>query len=249
MGVKDKIQQIAYNESLKTGVTIATVLSYDFLNNIAKIVTNTNIIIDNVPIANIPGIHQSSLQPNDTVYVIFVNNSISNPKIISKADELYAYNSRVRERHLRKGELSVQLNDEEGEIQYPSSSKWIETDNKKANKYGGFYDMNAIEDADTEMYSLGKFNGEDVGIYNPKTSSLIKIKDDGTINIFTETNNGIRISPKDNTIEILGNNLCIDNDNWTISSRNINIKANESLSIETKNLKINADNMEVNNNV
>lgn len=246
MSVKDKLKQIAYNESISASATIGTITNYDSINNIADVLTTSNITLNSVPIANAPGIHSSAYQVGDIVYIIFINNSISSPKIISKADEVYAYNSRVKERHLRKGELfDLKIEQLEGDIESPSSSKWIDTDNKSLIKYSKFFLKNSIEDADTEMFSLGKFNGTDVGMYNPKTSSIIKIKDDGTINIFTETNNGIRINPKDKTIEIVGNNLCIDNDNWTISSKNINIKADENISIETKNLKIKAENMEV----
>ena len=149
MNVKDKIKQIAYNEGLKTSITTATILSYDDLNNIAKIITNNGVILDNVPISIIPGVHMPSIQPNDSVYVVFANNSISNPKIIARSDELYAYNSRVKERHLRKGETYVNIKEEEGELKYPSSSKWIDSKNNKTTKYGDFYGSDAISNAVT----------------------------------------------------------------------------------------------------
>lgn len=245
MGIQDKIKEIAYKENLKTNITIGTVLRYDSLNNLADVYTNTNLHLKNVPIENIPGIHFANIQPNDTVYIVFVDNSISHPKIIAKADEVYAYNTRVKERHLRKGELIVSQKEVEGEIETPSANTWIDPENKNNIKYGFYFDKNSIEDADKEMYSQGNFTGQDVGMYSPTASSIVKIKEDGSINIFTETNTGIRINPKDKTIEILGNNLYTNADNWSIISNNIHIQADDTVSIKAKNLKINTDSMEV----
>ena len=241
MSIQDKIKEIASKENRKTDITLGTVLRYDSLNNLADVYTDTNLHLKNVPIESIPGIHFANIQPNDKVYIVFTDNLISHPKIISKADEAYAYNTRVKERHLRKGELIVNQKIADGEIETPSANTWIDPENKNNLKYGFYFDKNAIEDADAEMYSQGNFNGQDVGLYSPTSSSIIKIKEDGTINIFTETNTGIRINPKDKTIEILGNNVCTNADNWSIISNNINLKANNTISIKAKKIKLDVE--------
>ena len=240
--LKDKIKEEAKNR--KTDITIGTIVDFDYVNNLAKVYVNTNMTLNNVPIMTIEGYH-AYLHEGDNVYIIFTDNMVSNPKIIGKAEELYAYNTRIKERHLRKGDLVVDQILQDGEIISPSCESWIDENNDKALKYGRFIDLNSIEDADKEMFSQGTFEERDIGMYNPDSSSIIKLKKDGTINIFTATNNGISINPQNKTIKLLCNNLNIDSNNWTIESNNINIRAKNKLSIETKTLEVKADEYKV----
>ena len=91
------------------------------------------------------------------------------------------------------------------------------------------------------MYSKGNFNGQDIGIYNPVSSSVIKIADNGVINIFVETNTGIKIDPTNKTIEILGNNVCTKTENWSVITNSINIKASDKITITARELELNVD--------
>lgn len=243
MRIREKIKEIA--KEAKANITIGTVILYDSVNNIADVYISSDLTLNNVPVFTIPGFHCSNLKADDRVYIIFTNNSMSHPKIICKADEIYAYNTRVNERHLRKGVLLVQQEKKEGEIITPSYKTWLDPENTNALKYGRFYDLNSIEDADEEMYSQGNFVGQDTGIYSPTTSSIVKVKENGIIDIFVETNIGIRINPKSKSIEILGNDLCTESNNWTVKSNNINIAAEDTLSVKAKKIKIEADEYEV----
>ena len=246
MDIRNKIKDIA--RDFKTDITIGTVTSFDALNNIADVYIDTDLHLNNVPIITTPGFHCSNLKQGDIVYIIFTNNSVAHPKIIGKGDEMYAYDTRVKERHLRKGDLIVSQVEKDGEITTPSSSTWLDQKNTNSIKYGRFFGLNSIEDADKELFSQGNFVGQDVGIYSPTTSSIIKIKEDGSINIFTETNNGIRIDPTNKTIEFLGNNMYVKSNNWTVKSNNVNIEADDTISIKSKHLKIEVDNYEMGGN-
>lgn len=49
------------------------------------------------------------------------------------------------------------------------------------------------------------FSSEEVGFVHPFTSSVVKLKDNGMIDIFAATNQGIRIDPKTKTVNFFAN--------------------------------------------
>ena len=50
------------------------------------------------------------------------------------------------------------------------------------------------------------FVGNEPGLYHPVTSSLIKLRNNGMIDIFAGTNQGIRIDPKTKSVNFFANN-------------------------------------------
>jgi hypothetical protein len=93
-----------------------------------------------------------------------------------------------------------------------------------------------------------------VGLFNSISGSLIKIKDDGIIDIFVDGDNGIRIDPNNNSINLftlnekhhIGNiDLWIQN-NLTADIKNkVNIRAGEfNISCSNNNINIGSLNVE-----
>lgn len=250
MGIIQKISDSVQTSSMSSiNLSKGTVTRYDATNNLADVYIESLSSGGSTSLTDVPiqisskGVHASGLKVNDIVYVQFANNSLFQPKIVGIADEVYAYNTRIKERHLRKGELTVTQETLEGDIRKPSIETWIDVDNTSVLKTGEYSNSNAISDADKLMFSKGNFNGQDVGLYNPVSSSLVKITDDGVINIFVETNTGIKINPNNKTIEILGNNVCTKTENWSVITNSIEIKANDKITLTARELELNVDNI------
>lgn len=224
---------------------VAQVLEYNPTHNVADIFIGTtkdggNLRLDQVPvqISNV-GIHQSALQIGDRVYVQFANGSMYQPKIVGKADELYATHTKLREYHLRQGELQVYQEKEDGQIQ-PSSETWVDSANTNTFKYSNYRHLNPIQDISEKYESIGNYKNQEIGMYNPASSSLIKILDDGSINIFTDVNNGIRINHLNRTIEFFGN-ITTNSKNWSVLSNNIEIVAKEKINIKAPELNLDVE--------
>lgn len=241
--IVDKV--IEPNSRAKLSNAKGQIARYDSVNNLADVCLEMislggKQILYNVPIqiaAN--GIHQSSLQEGDFVYVQFNNGSIFQPKIIGKADELYATHTRKNERHLRQGYLKVDQEMDEGEIT-PSSDDWIQQNNTNKTKFLKYKDYNPLNDMAQKINSQGYFDGQDVGLCNPVSSSIMKVRDNGNIDIFIDSNVGIRINAQNKTIEFLGNQTTKSN-KWTVLSNNVDIIADEIINIKTKELSIEAE--------
>ncbi|WP_238918135.1 hypothetical protein [Clostridium sp. YIM B02555] len=250
MSIVNKISETVQNTTRSNiNLVKGTVVNYDSTNNLADVYIDSlssggDTTLTDVPIQiSSKGVHSSGLSINDIVYIQFANSSLFQPKIVGIADEVYAYNTRIKERHLRKGELTVNQDTLDGEITSPSCKTWIDNDNIHLAKTGEFFNQNAIDNADKLMFSKGNFNGQDIGIYNPVSSSVIKITDNGVINIFVETNTGIKIDPTNKTIEILGNNVCTKTENWSVITNSIDIKARDKITITARELELNVDNI------
>lgn len=233
------------NNRTKLNNAKGQILKYDSVNNLADVCLGMASIGNKQILYNVPiqiaanGIHQSSFQEGDYVYIQFNNNSIFQPKIIGKADELYATHTRKEEKHLKQGYLHVTQEYIDEEIT-PSSSQWIETDNSNKSKYIKYKDTNPLDDMAQKINSQGYFQDKEVGMYNPTSSSIIKVKDNGNIDIFVESNVGIRIDAENKTVEILGNQTT-KSTKWTVLSNNVEIMADERINIKTKEFIIEAD--------
>lgn len=247
--VKKISESVQSSSATNINLSKGTVIRYDSTNNLADVYIESLSSGGSTNLSDVPiqisskGVHASGLKVNDIVYIQFANNSLFQPKIVGIADEVYAYNTRIKERHLRKGELTVTQETLDGEITTPSVKTWIDAENTSVLKTGEYSISNSISDADALMFSKGNFNGQDVGIYNPVSSSLVKITDDGVINIFVETNTGIKINPNNKTIEILGNNVCTKTENWSVITNSIDIKASDKITITARELELNVDNI------
>lgn len=258
MKFRNSLVNNVLNPSMKTRFTNATgdVVSYNAAHNVAdvfipSIIDGNGLTLKEVPvqIAGV-GLHQSSLKQGDRVYIQFNNGSIFQPKILGKADELYATHTAKEEVHLRKGDLTVSQTMEEGEIT-SSSSNWLDSENEDIFKYESYRMKSGMDNVSNKIMNKGKFVNQDVGLYNPVSSSVVKIKDNGEIDIFVSTNVGVKINPQNKTIEILGD-VTTKSNNWSVLSNNVEIKAKEkiilnaeSIDLQTNQLTKNGESIDV----
>lgn len=247
MSFKNNVLKNIVEPSNGTRLTNAMgfVVSYNQLHNVADVFISNLKDKEGYTLRDVPiqlsgnGVHSSALKENDCVYVQFNNGSLFQAKIVGRADELYATNTRVKEKHMRKGSLLVSQEKEDGIIN-PSSDTWIDNNNPNYHKHIGYREFSPIERVSSMMAKKGNFNGQEVGLYNPRSSSIVKVLDDGTIDIFVSTNVGVRVNPKNRTIEMLGD-VSTKSDNWSVLSNNVELKAKGkiTLSADTLELKTN----------
>ena len=251
MNFKEQLIQniITPNMSNKLSNAIGQVIEYDSMKNLASVFIKSlngkeNYNLDNVPVQlSGGGVHSTPLSYGDMVYIQFNNNYIFQPKIIGFADECYQINTRKKEKHLRKGSLISTQEIIEGDIE-PSYKEWVNYNNSY-DKYISYRDEDPIKNISDLMSQKGYFNNKEVGIYNTKSSAVVKVKDNGVIDIFTSTNVGIRINPLNKTVEMFGNSSTKSN-NWSVLSNNVEIKASENISISSKNIDISSENLIIN---
>lgn len=236
--------------SSKLTNALAEVTSYDAENNLANIFikrTSTGEMqeLENVPIQlSGGGIHSSPITQGDTVYVQFNNGSVFQPKIVGIADEHYFTSTRKREKHLRKGSLLASQEELNGDIK-PCCENWIDSKNKDINKFSNFRYTDPVKNTSKIMHEKGYFVNGEVGLFNPTSSAIVKLQDNGTIDIFTKTNVGVRINPMNRTIEMFGD-VSTNSDNWSVLSNNIKIHANDKLLINGNSIEINSKNITIN---
>lgn len=251
MNFKEQLIQnvITPNMSNKLSNAIGQVIEYDSNNNVASVFVKSlngkeNYNLDKVPVQlSGSGVHSAPLSYGDMVYIQFNNNSIFQPKIIGFADECYQINTMKKEKHLRKGSLITTQDVIEGDIK-PSYKNWLNYE-ESYDKYISYRYENPVKNISELMDKKGYFNNNEVGIYNTKSSAIVKIKDNGVIDIFTSTNIGIRVNPSNKTIEMFGD-VSTKSNNWSVLSNNIEIKASENISISSKNIEISSDNIVIN---
>ncbi|MEG1870833.1 MAG: hypothetical protein RR192_02415, partial [Peptostreptococcaceae bacterium] len=221
------------------------VVSYNKIHNVADVFISNLKDKEGYTLKDVPiqlagsGIHASALREHDNVYIQFNNGSLFQAKIVGKADEVYATSTRKKERHIRKGSLIVSQEKINGDVK-ASSDTWVDDSNKNPHKHLTYRDFSPINRISEMMSSKGNFNGEEVGLYNPTSSSIVKILDNGIIDMFVSTNVGVRINPKNRTIEILGN-VSAKSDNWSVLSNNIELKSKGKISFCAEAIELNSN--------
>lgn len=252
MKFKDAIINDIINPSMNTRLTnaIGVITSYNPVHNIADVYVNSLADGDGIKLREVPiqipggGIHSSPVAKGDKVYIQFNNGSVFQPKIIGVADERYSLNTRKREKHLRKGSLLQSLTVKDGEVK-PSNERWLDLDNENLYKFHEFRKSNPVKDASSLMHNKGYFKKYEIGLYNPVSSAVVKLQDNGAIDIFTSTNVGFRVNPRNRTIEMFGD-VSTKSDKWTVLSNNIELHANENISISGNNLDISVNKLTIN---
>lgn len=254
-----------YNDNTFDTV-VANIVSYNNIKNKASIEFQDPkgsglIELDNVPVQlGTGGVHSAGPFVGDQVWVSFVNKSLMHPKIVSLCDEKYVINTRNKLTHTRKGSyLPEQFNsykEYNPNINFddinPISDDWIDYDNTDSSKYAE-YTSDPVSDLITQMSNISNYNTEEPGITHPLNSSTMKIKNNGAIDVFVSTNQGVRIDPQTKTISIFGieekhhvtNLYKFVDENINTESKELNIK-NKNTSIETDQLNINSNVWNVN---
>lgn len=232
---------ITPSQSSKLGTAVGKIVDFDAENNranvyIKNVTGKQNYTLYEVPV-QLPGvgIHSSPVSIGDNVYIQFNNNSIFQPKIVGFADENYQNKTREKEKHTRKGTYITIQKPIEKDIT-PSYERWLDNSGDLM-KYIKFRYLSPIKDISLTDKNKGYFADGEVGLFNPKSSAIVKLKDDGIIDIFTATNVGVRINSKTRTIEMFGD-VATKSDKWSVLSNNIEVKASESISIEANAIDI-----------
>lgn len=253
MILKEKIFKDVVNPSMKSNFTNAMgeIVTYDEYNNLAEVyISNAKdaqgITLERVPVQlNGKGVYSSQLKAGDMVYLQFNNGSIFQPKITGVADEIYGSNTREKQKHTRKGSFLVSIEKKDKPLLKSSSSTWIDNENKDLIKYYDFKDIDPIKNITDKMDDAGYFKGREVALFHPTKSSIVKLRDDGCIDIFTSTNIGVRINPQNKTIEMFGN-VSTKSDKWTVLSNKVRVQAKEDIVLNAKSLSIEAKEIFVN---
>lgn len=252
MKLKDKlIDNIIdpYSNTIFT-TSIGKVIDFNIHKNTADIyvenVKGNSAVFSNVPFQNIgEGVHLLPLEKDDKVYIQFNNGSVFQPKITGIANESHQYLSRKRKTHIRDGCLLSNIKRDSREITKKMSETWLDYDNKDKSKYKDFMDKNPIDSVLEKIEGKGSFAGNEVGIYHPKKSSIVKLRDDSSIDIFTATNVGLRINAENKTIEVFGD-FSTKSENWSIISNNINICAEDKIILSGSEIVIDTKKIEIN---
>lgn len=206
---------------------IAKIVSFDKITNSASIMfknpKNVGMMkLDNVPVCYNNGFVNSNLKSGDSVYVIFINGSILHPYISQTVKTTYVNDTRIKQRHKRKGAYIIDREYNDVEIKkyndIPNIETWIDSSNENINKYNLHSQSEPIHENITNFNEIGFFKEDEVGMYHPELSSVIKLRNNGIIDIFTMSNQGIRINPNEKTIKLLSDNLNFTSNKWYIES-------------------------------
>jgi hypothetical protein len=228
-----------YNNNIFDTI-LAKVTAYDNLKNRATITFNDPkntgaITLENVPVQlGSGGFHSAGPFPGDQVWVTFANKSLLQPKIVSLADERYQINTRNKLQHKKQGSYLTDrisnINDYNNNNDFsdinPMYKKWLDIGNTDTGKYMD-YNSEPIAELINSMMNVSYYDTAEPGITHPNNSSTIKIRNNGVIDIFVATNQGIRIDPSNSTINIYGLK-----ENHNVNE--LDITADEKIKVETK---------------
>lgn len=211
MRIRDKIANEVVNPINKLNVapTIGIVIKYYSNYNVADVQIKSPgggsaTELKGVPVCIPPkGFKQYSIKENDRVYIQFDNDSFFMPKIISLADESYEKETKLTYKHNRKGSY-ITDNYENKKYEGAFLKKVINKENSKELKYINYRMNNSLADLNKTLKNVGTFEEDDVAMYNPINSSIVKIDKEGNVSIFISTNVGIKLDTKDKKVKIYG---------------------------------------------
>lgn len=211
--------------------------------------------LENVPVFIHKGLKTMSLKSGDNVYLTFLNGSIMQPCITGVVDKAYIHDTRTKQRHRRKGSYIVNREYEDVEILiYKDKSgveNWIDSECDDCTKYYTHKDNEPVYECVEAISNVSYFKEDDIGLYHPEISSIVKLTDDGCIDIFTQSNTGVRINPHNKSIKFFGENFNFSGDRWYIESDEFVFKGKEfnvesdTINLDTKTFNLKYDNKEV----
>lgn len=251
--IKDKIlEKIKSNDQDKYSTHIGKITKlYNYTNCVDVLLDDTNIKIENIPLPIIGnGIKLISPRINDKVIVSFGNNNILQGKIVSYVDEEYYSNTMHKNTHISSGNYNnyIDYNSIDiKELAKPLNEYLIDNNNTDELKYSDYVKKEPIASLILECSTINNFDNNELGLIHEENKSIIKIKKDGSIDIFTSENNGLNISPITNTITILSDNVNSHSNQWSVQSQKINFNC-EDFIVNSKNIVLNSNNIELQNN-
>jgi hypothetical protein len=116
----------------------------------------------------------------------------------------------------------------------PGTSDWLQP---SSNLIRG-KDDNPLADLDAKTSWIGHHSQSEPGLVHPFTTSVVKMRDNGMIDIFVSTNQGIRVDPNTRSITIMVDNTKIRThdyrawvENHSITNVRKNFEANADVNI------------------
>ena len=222
--IKDKLyEQIEQHEQLKTKMTTAVILSYDHHSNTATIAFNDpttgGLITANNVKVQLSGGGLSSSAPlvNQKCWILFMNNSLLTPIIVSLFSEKYFNEVYAKKTTTYQGGYVVDAKISSVDTTIPTTpmvDDWLDPTNTDVEKYCSINLSDYINtDIDQLVYylltELNKYKEQEDGITNLKTNSTVKTKDNGDIDIFVDGNVGLRICKETRTIQIFSDHAIL----------------------------------------
>ena len=186
----------------------------------------------------------------DNVVIVFLDNSLIKARIVSYINESYKYETRFDYQHKSQGSYlnSMDFDTVEDipieEFNTPLKDTWMDTKNTDGLKYFDYVKTSPFENLVDGVAQLSFFDYKDVGIINPVSKSLVKIKKDGIIDIFTNDNQGIKIDPINKAISITSDNIKTNSSTWNINVDEINIKS-KNFNVHSENILLNSNNLDI----
>lgn len=262
MSLKDTIYDkiIKPQNDTKFDNLVGRVSTYNKENNTANVLfknpKNLGVMeLENVPVFVHKGFKTQSLKSGDNVYITFLNGSIMQPCITGVVDRAYIHDTRVKQRHRRKGSYIVSREYEDVEIlTYKDKSgvaSWIDSECEDCTKYYTHMNSEPVYECIEAISNVSYFKEDDIGLYHPDISSIVKLTEEGCIDIFTQSNTGIRVNPHTKSIKFLSENLNFSGDKWYIESdefvfkgKNFNVDS-DVININAKTFNLKYENKEV----
>jgi hypothetical protein len=205
-------KQINDNNRQQFNDTTATIVEYNAMHNTAKIrFINPNdgneMYRENVSLANtLGGVTGSGIFPGQTCTITFIGNNVYAPVITGLTESNYA-NKTCSDQGAYIVDSNILIAKKPDTIT-PMINNWIEENNTSITKYnndlGDYTNVDAATFIHELLNTLDKYKDTEQGITSLATKSTIKFKDNGDVDIFVGNNIGIRISKKDQSINIYG---------------------------------------------
>lgn len=212
MASLNKALKSAVSDPIKEnlGMVVAQITFYDNTTNRADLKYDDPssggvVTLEGVPV-EIPslGVASAGPFPGDQVYVSFLNNNPTLPRIIGRADGDYKYYSRELYEHGRSGSQLTYGDITNGLINsftntpVPSFNKWLSVTKNAAKVIAmNVFSASAFEDQASE---LTNYELAEVGMTHPGTASTMKLYNNGVIDVFASTDLGMRVSPSEEAL-------------------------------------------------
>lgn len=226
---------------------IGVVHSYDRVSNKASIEMRSSgktTILNDIPVMlHGRGIISESLKQGDVVYISCVNDSLFNAKIIGIADDNgdISINEETK-KYSNRGEYICDVQKIDQEIKTRVGNRYSEV--QYHDTVQSFLNNDYSVTIENAYKNVGTYSNFDVGLINPTSKSIVKLYDDGIIDIFTAGDIGVRINPHSKEIKFFGDSYTNSN-NWSVISNNVKIQSDK-IQIETKEININSDRITIN---
>lgn len=247
----DKFKKSEYEKYTCSIATIDNVYPTSHAADITLDAKGTeNVSLKHVPLPIIGnGIHLPLPKPGQKVVVVFTNNSVLQGRIVAMIDEMHKYTFRYKNSHVSQGTYKTnldvsQLHDVDLEKVNPLCENWTDEENNYIFKHYSYIERSPYEDFILKSANMSYFNENEIGFIHPENKSLIKIKDDGSIDIFTDDDVGVRVNPVEKRISFFSDKVTSQGKDWYIKTDSFNIESKD-FTVKSDKIKLDTQDLEL----